>query len=211
MSADTDNLIESLASDLQEVKLIAHPFKRTLLWLVFALAYLGIAIYYVGIRWDFSDKIYDVPFVLEMIVVGLMSVSAAFCSLWLCVPDMRGQKWMLMIPSTLFGVFIVWFSTKVLLYMSEMPALEWHHCAQDAVFYGIFPVLGLFLLVGKGKTTCPKMMSFMNALAVSGLGYIGLRITCSAEDMGHTFVYHFMPFVVLSFLIVLAGRKIYRW
>lgn len=211
MDVNTKDLIHSLTSDLEEVKCMAHPFKRTMMWLVFASAYMAFISFSIGIRWDFSEKLYDISFALEIFVVGAMSISAALCSLWLCVPDMRGQKLLLAVPSGLFAVFMVWLFTKVILSVDHMPILEWHHCAQNAFVLGVLPVVSLLLLMGKGRTTHPKFMSFMNSLAVSGLGYIALRITCSAEDMGHIFVFHFMPYLLISFLIALLGRRIYRW
>jgi len=63
----------------------------------------------------------------------------------------------------------------------------------------------------KGSTTQPYLMILMNVIAVSGLGYIGLRITCASDDIGHICVFHILPYIALGAFIAMIGRRFYRW
>ena len=91
-----------------------------------------------------------------------------------------------------------------------IPDFQWSLC-QDPMLVGFFPTVTLWFLTMKGKTVCHVRTTFMNVLAVGGLGYIGLRITCSADDMGYITFFHLLPFLVLGLVSGLLARKIYRW
>lgn len=211
MATNTDNLIDSLASELQEVKCACHPLKTALPWFIFAIIYLAFAIAVLGIRPDFSDRLLDSSYLFELVLVMLMSISATFSSLWLCFPDMRGQRWMLAVPISLFAILMIWLGLRTTMHLDHAPHVYWSGCINEALIFGLLPALTLALLAARGKTTQPQMMSFMNTIAIGGLGYLGLRITCSMEDMGHIMIYHFAPYIFIGFAIAAAGIKIYRW
>lgn len=211
MPVDTKNLIDSLASDLEEVRCARHPLKSALPWFVFAVIYITLAIVVLGIRDDFLLKIYDSSYVFEIGLILAMSASATFCSLFLCFPDMRGHKWMLSVPFCLFLVLLFWIAVQLGLDVVNIPRFYWSGCINEAVIYGLIPAATLVLLASRGKTTHPKLMSFMNTIAIGGLGYLALRITCSVDEIGHIMVHHFLPYVLIGFIIAVAGIKIYRW
>ncbi len=211
MSVNTEKLIASLASDLEEVRCASHPLKKAMPWFVFAVFYVAFVVAVFGMRADFLDQIRNPTYVFEMLLVVLMSMSASLCSLWLCVPDMRGQKWMLAVPLSLFSVLVTWIVVRLTLSLDHMPEIVWHKCITEAIIFGLVPAVTLVLLASRGKTTQPKMMSFMNIIAIGGLGYIGLRLTCVSEDIGHILSFHFAPYIFIGALIALAGVKIFRW
>lgn len=211
MSLNTDNLIDSLASELEEVKPARHPLQVALPWFIFAVLYIALAIAMLGMRDDFIYRISDADFVFELGLVVAMSISATFCSLWLCFPDMRGKNWMLAVPISLFSVLLFMLVSRTVLTIDEMPELYWCACINESLIFGVLPAVTLLFLSARGKTTRPQMLSFMNTIAIGGLGYLALRITCSQEDMGHIMMYHVMPYVLMGFLIVLAGIKFFKW
>ncbi len=211
MSMNTDNLINSLASDLQEVKPACHPFKKALPWFSFGLLYVCFAVAVLGIRPDFVERISNDVYLLELMIVFLMSLSAAFCSLWLGVPDMRGQRWMLAVPFSMLSLLVFWLLAKTILYLEAIPAMYWSGCIGEALIFGVIPAVTLVFLASRGKTTKPQLMSVVNTIAVGGLGYLGLRITCPVEEIGHLMFHHFLPYVFIGGVIFVAGIKIYRW
>lgn len=208
---NTTNLIDSLASDLQQVQVVGHPLKQVLPWFVLAVLYVTFAVAVLGARADIAERMFQSVYLFEIGLVLAMSVSAAFCSIWLCIPDMRGQRWMLALPVSFFGALLVWLGLRFGLDFSHMPHLEWHQCINEALVFGVIPVISLSYLTSRGKTTQPNVLSFMNALAIGGLGYIGLRITCPSEDIAHILLFHFLPYVFIGLGVWASGRKIYRW
>ncbi len=208
---NTQSLIDSLSSDLKEVKVCCHPLKKALPWILGSFIYLALGVFVFGVRFDMGERLLDSTYLFEMGLIVAMSFSAALCSLWLSVPDMRGQRWMLAVPITFFGALVFWIALRFVFDLGDMPHIGWHHCLNEAIIFGAIPAAALCFLSSRGKTTQPGMMLFMNVIAIGGLGYIGLRIVCGSDDIGHLFVFHFFPYIVIGLFISALGRRIYRW
>lgn len=204
-------LIDSLCVELSEVKVMQHPMKRVLPWLVLGVLYLIASVSYFDLRADIHLKLLQPHYWLELILIAGMAVTAALCSAWLCVPDMSGQRWMLAVPLTLLSVFLVWKGLRLALEDFAMPAAPWHICFFQAFVFGVIPGIMIFLLSARGRTTQPNMLCLMNALAFGGLGYIGLRLTTGAEDVGYTCVSQILPMILLCLTASLLARRLYRW
>lgn len=207
----SETLIVSLCCELECVRVMHHPFRRVLPWILLAALYVSGSVYLFGLRGDFFDLIYNQSYVFELAITLFMSLSAAFCATWLCIPDMRGQKWMIAVPATFFAVLILWLLTKAALQAFILPVMEWHICFTAAAIFGLIPAAAIFVLSVAGKTTSPILLSFMNTLAVGGFGYIGLRLTCASDDIGHLCCYHILPYMLFGLLAALISRRIYRW
>ena len=207
----TNNIIDDLAAELEPVKALRHPFMRALPWLVFTVLYVLFGIFLLGVRGDFISKLNDSTYIFEMSLVLVMSISATMCSLWMCVPDMRGQKWLVATSLTLISVVLSWIITQAVMNIDHTPFGHWSHCFSDAVFFGLLPAASIVFMSMKGNTTQPYLMILMNVIAVSGLGYIGLRITCASDDIGHICVFHILPYIALGAFIGIIGRRFYRW
>ncbi len=212
MKKKTEDLIHSLSGELEVINTLPHPIARALPWFLAALIYLTITTIYMGPRADIYLRIYDPLYILEIIILTFISASAAFSALWLTVPDVRGAKWMPYIPIGGFVFFILWQSISCIGGGHYLPEVDiFHICYKQAIIFGLIPALSLLFVSSKGNTTSPYMMSFMNVLSVGPLGYIGLRISCISDEIGHLCVYHFLPYFLIGLLIVAIGKRLYRW
>lgn len=207
----TDALIDSLCAELKPCCKMRHPFWNVGGWLVFAFLYVVGTVYLQGFRIDIITKLHHVDFVFELSLVAAMSVSAAFCAMWLCVPDMRGQNWMVSVPFTLFAALVLLLGLRAGLNGFVMPEIQWCFCYKSSLLYGLIPAFTIFLISMKGKTTHPYLLAFMVSLAVGGLGYLGLRLVCLSEDIGHILIIHTLPYFLFGLVAALIGRRIYRW
>lgn len=208
----TADLIHSLSDKLEVVKPMPHPFKRALPWFLCAITYLTLATIYMEPRSDITVKLYEVSYNLEILLLIFISASAAFSSLWLTVPDARGAKWMPYLAIAGFVFFILWQSFTCSGKDNHIPELNiFHVCYKQAIIFGLLPAISLLFVSSKGNTTSPYMMSFMNILSVGALGYIGLRVSCMSDEMGHLCVYHFLPYFIFGLVLVAIGKKLYRW
>tara|TARA_B100001989_G_C24544231_1_gene469635 strand:- start:979 stop:1629 length:651 start_codon:yes stop_codon:yes gene_type:complete len=207
----TKNVISGLCDELCVVKLSPHPLKRAILWCSLGFAYIGVCLYMTRIRNDILDKLVDFSFVFELMLTLSMAVSAGFCAFWLCVPDMRGQKWMISVPTTLFAVLAAWIGLQTALLSYEFPDIHWHTCYKEAIMFGVIPAIAIIVLSLKGKTTHPALLSIMNALAIGGFGYAAQRLSCGSDHIGHICAYHVFPYFLFALFCVFIIRKIYRW
>lgn len=207
-----DTLIDDLAGQIAPVKPLAHPFLRALPWMAATALYTVAAVYVLGLRREFLDLLSDHVLMYEVIVMLGVSFSAALAASWMCVPDMRGQRWLAAVPLTLLGSFLVW---SVLRGYAEGASLQqithMTHCAIDGTIMATLPAAFIMFLSRRGKTTRPFMMAAMNGLAVGGMGYIGLRFTCINDTVGHSCVFHIVPFVVFGLILGALARRLYRW
>lgn len=215
MSTDNQNRLDHVAdvlsSQLEPVVRFAHPFIRILPWLVFALVYTYAAVQYIGVRPDIAVKLADPLFLFETAIGLAMSMSAAMTAAWLCVPDMRGQVWMVAFPALLGGVFLVWETIRSVTEGLALQAPHWDHCFEDALLFGTVPAAVLIFTTVRGATTRPFLMALMNVIAVAALAYVGLRFTCMLDTVGHSLIYHVFPFVVFGSVLGLAARRVFRW
>ncbi len=207
----TDALIDSLCAELKPCCKLRHPFWRGLGWVSLAFLYVIGSVYAQGFRLDIATQMGSADFVFELALVTAMSVSAAFCAVWLCVPDMRGQTWLVSIPFTLFFAFCLLLGLRASLGGFVMPEINWCFCYKSSILYGLIPALTIFIVSMKGRTTHPNLLAFMVSLAVGGLGYVGLRLVCWSEDIGHILIIHALPYILFGLLAALLARRIYRW
>lgn len=208
---NTDDLIKDLTDGLEPVKCLPHPLICSLRWVAFAVSYMILVIIVLGTRGDISFKVNEPVYLFELGLVTAMSLSAALSSLWLRIPDIRGQKWVVAVPISLFGVLSLWVGLHAYYGIEGVPEVHWHKCFKEAVLFGFVPALAIAFLSARGRTTHPLIMGLMNVLSVGGLGYIGLRITCASENIEHICVYHIMPYILLGLVIGIIRKRIYRW
>ncbi len=207
-----EELIASLSDELVKVKVMPHPLLRTLPWFLIATAYMVIVISIIGLRTDIDVKINDNGFVYELLHIFAISISAALCSSWLCVPDMRGRsKWIIAIPVALLAIFILEGINRFNIGIIHNINMSWHHCYGDALVFSAVPAFAILAISIKGNTTHPYLMSLMNSLSVGALGYAALRLTCSSDDIAHLSSMHIIPYLLFGIIIAALGRNIYRW
>lgn len=207
----TESLIDSLSCDLGSMKKVCHPARCVLPWCLYAVGYAAAITYYLGFRHDIEEQLINPFFLYELVLVFAISISAAFCAVWLRVPDMRGQQWMLMLPTVLFGTFMLLIALKILTEEFLMPDIKITHCHQDSLLIGVIPAAAIWFLSSRGATTRPYLTTFMNVLAVGGLGYIGMRISCAADNMGHITFFHLLPYIIVGVAGGLLTKRIFQW
>ncbi len=208
---ETDKLIDKLSLDCEPRRLMPHPLKLAVPWVMFSFLYVVGVVFFQGFRTDIVQRLADPVFVFELVMASSLSISAALASIWLCIPDIRGQRWIIAVPTVLFAVFSFRLLLHVFLDSFHVPAIHWNLCYMSSLIYGVLPALAIIFLSMRGKTTHPVLMAFMVSISVGGVGYIGLRLVCSSEDIGHICCYHVLPYVLFGFLVSLLGYRLYRW
>lgn len=212
MSADkTDTLIDGLVEELDKVPCLSHPITALLPWVFFTLCYLSVVVLYLGVRHDFSEVIQDRVFLFENALVLFIAISAAISSAWLRVPDMRGHKWLIALPFSFFSVFVLWITLQIAEVGVTSLHFHWHDCFQEALLMGVLPAAAIIVSCRKGCTTHPYIMTFMNVLSASAMGYIGLRITCASNAIEHLAPHHIGPFILLGIIGGLLARPLFKW
>ena len=206
-----NDVINNLTDDLGEVKPLRHPLIRMLPWFAVTTAYIALIINMIGIRYDFEDKLAQIPYVSELVLCLFLAITAAMSSAYLSVPDFYNKKFLPYLPLAGFGVFCAYYGFSILSTSFYMPEFTWHYCMEDGLLMVGVPILMMIIIMRKGATTRPILMASNNIIAAGLLGWAGLRITCAADDLGHLFMYHFVPFIALGVILTLSARALYKW
>ncbi|MGB0718921.1 MAG: NrsF family protein [Bdellovibrionales bacterium] len=206
-----DDLIGNLTQDLKPVKPMPCPVMRILPWIIATSVYVFILVYLTGVRHDAIAALGKPVFLFEIGLMAYIAISAAIASSFLSVPDMKGQQWVLTSSLTAFGVFMGWTVIRMFTEGFQTPQMHMDHCMGEGVFMAIIPVAALIFYMKRGCTTRPVMTAFMNVLAITGIGYIGLRFTCSMDVVEHATITHLLPYVVLGTLCGVLARRVYKW
>lgn len=207
----TDDLINQLSDDLKAVT-PRSPYKRMAIWLVLSIAYLVGVVAYLGVRMDIADRLTDSIFLFETLLATAILLSASIASSWLNFPDSLQRPWIKIVPLTLFGVFSLWVVVRGIEEgMVFISTLHMAHCSEEGAFMEVAPIIALVIITMRGNTTQPYWSMAMNVLAVSALGWIGLRLTCPMDQMGHSFINHLLPFAIVGAGLGFFARKLFRW
>ncbi|HPF78838.1 MAG TPA: NrsF family protein [Alphaproteobacteria bacterium] len=207
----TDDLIGQLCGELTPTS-PRCPYRRVAVWFVASVVYLGFVVWYLGIRPDFQERLHDTLFLYELMLGSALLMSASLASSWLSFPDCMQRNWMKIVPVTLFGSFVLWIVARSIAEgMTPMATLHIGHCAHEGILMEIIPIIALVIITMRGRTTHPYWAMAMNILAVSSLGWIGLRLTCSMDEMGHSFINHLLPFAIIGAGLGFFARKLFKW
>lgn len=204
-------LIDELVSDLKPVRPLAHPLLRMAVWTSLCLLYAAIAVYAIGLRPDIPARLQSTAFVFEQGLVGLLFVTATLASFVLCIPDQRGQSWVLGVVWGFCAAFGLLVLSRMLTESFHMPHLHWDECFNKAIILVTVPAFVMAFMMRRGTTTMPLTQAVMNTLSLAALGFIGLRLTCTIETLGHGVFLHLLPFLVLGLGLGILARRIYNW
>lgn len=208
---DVNSLIDSLSEELEPIKPMLHPVLRMLPWILFVFIFVAYGVYDEGLRFDMAERLRDETFLFEISSAMLIVLTSAMAALWLCVPDVRGQIWVVTIPIILVLHFGVWLLAKSVADGVHMPHMELGHCFYSGLYMAGIPAAVLMFITYRGATTHPYLMALMNMICASFLPYLGLRFTCPMDTVGHSFVHHIFPYVFIGMVIGALARRIFKW
>lgn len=208
---DIDELIGKLSEELEPVKPLPHPLIQAIPYILISFAYMAVVVFYVGVRPDVAAKLGDSAFMIEIFLMGFLAITSTITAIYLTIPDMRGDKWLLAVPFTLLGAFFAWVTIRSFTEGVHMPKIHLDHCMGEGGYMTIIPLAVLFFLTKRGATTRPYLSFLMTIFAIAGLGYVGLRFTCMMDTIGHATVSHMIPYIVIGSLLGIAAKKIYKW
>ena len=211
MNKETDKLIGELCGGLKPVKKLTHPLLRGALYVGLTAAYVVTIVMMYGARADLAEKTGDIYFMFEIGTAVFIWLTSMVAAAFLCIPDMRGQTWMKAVPLTLSAVLLYWASLRFALEHVSFFPIPWGGCFKDGFMMGLVPLIMILIFSRQGATCRPYWMAVMNSLAVTMAGWVGIRMTCSMNDMGGGFIHHFIPYMVAGVAVGLLARRLFKW
>ncbi len=208
---DFSDLIGELSSEAGRQKPLRSPLVRAIFYFVLTAAYICAVISFGSLRPDFMEVIGQAGFVFEMVMALLIWISAIVAGAWLCVPDMRGQHWLKMVPYMLTFVLGLWVFIRGIVEGATFFPMYWDSCIEHGLLLASVPLVLTIFMGHSGTTTQPYQMAIMNALVIASIGWLGLRMSCPMDDVGHGFLYQFLPLAIIGTIVGLLARRLFRW
>lgn len=207
-----EDLISKLSADLEECRPLKHPIKRMAPWVIIATLYVAlVAVWGIGLRTDILDMLsQNSRFQLDIGLAAMVYLSSGFVLGWVNLPDMRQQPWVISIPMVFIGLFIANILFRLFTETLADPDFDMM-CFPHSVLLTVIPLGYLIFLIRKGCPACHKKSALFATMAISAIGWIGLRFTSPIDHMVHIFFVQFIPFIALGILLGVLSAKLFRW
>ena len=175
----TPELIRALSRDLSPVRRLPPPLVRTTLWLILALAVLGLLAIGQGVRPDLGQKLLDVSYVARVGGALLTGIAAALAAFELSLPDR--SKWWLLLPLPPLGL---WFANIGYQCLTDWVSIgpdgmslgETARCFATLVLASLPLALVLVLMLRYAAAFRPRPVAIMGGLAVAAFTATALSV-----------------------------------
>jgi len=206
----TDELIQNLTEQAKPVK----PMKigiYLLVWLVFSIVTMVAMMFVTGPRMDAHVHLENVNFYIEGILAVLMAGSGLYAAGLLFMPDVGQKKkavWLPFLPLSAFAGLAIFSLITEPVSSQEM---QWNiTCFGDIATLVIPSLVLLFFMVVRASCTHWHLLCMTASLGVGGLAYIISRMMCSEDSLGHVIWFHFVPALVISYVVTCIGQFLVR-
>ncbi|MGQ0802025.1 MAG: NrsF family protein [Pseudomarimonas sp.] len=213
--AETNRLIEQLASRAQPVTRLASPLRRTLQWLVLASLMVAAIVVYHGLNPDWLARLTTPDLALEWLGSVLTGSLAAFALFQISVPG-RSPSWAwLPLPAAL-----VWLAGIAAGCMGEllrvgtaawvMQSGSWE-CAWAITFTSVPLGFVLLLMVRHAGVVRPAPAAVLAGLSAAALSAAGVSMFHHGESALMVLIWHLGAVAVLALLSGLLAGHLFAW
>jgi hypothetical protein len=213
--SDTKELIQELSSQVSPVKHL-RPRSYTACLIVFLVVYTGSLQWWLGFRKDLSLQLERKLFVAELILLVVISLSAAVASVLTMAPDAYQKKSLLKLPYIFSAMMFSLVFLQLFMPFDVRMAIqnESSHSIECLIFIGLssmLPAALILTLLSKGATVTPKNASAFAVITSVSISALTLRITESNDYILHLLIWHYIESVLFACLGAFFGPWILKW
>lgn len=211
---ETKDLITNLCDEHNRVAPSMNPFKRAFLaFSVIVLYNITMVHFFDTLRPNLDILVSDPYMIFEILMAVIIGITSVVAMSLLMVPDVKGHKWFLAVPTTLSFVFLLWIGISFLEegYASEYSKGISTLCFQDGLVYAGLPTFLVVFLARRGASAHSLWLSMTATLSVISIAWISLRFICSMDSALHIFVDHMLPFALIGFVLGIFSRRLFSW
>jgi len=208
----TEQLIDDLTEKMQSVTPAPAPIWLFLKWGVGTMAYIAVALGFMGVRPDIMEKLHSPLFAVEIAVLSGIIASSLFAAALLAFPDMYQRQKTIWLPALMFLLF-----AAVLLmefYADNPPAPLPPHTAECLLCISLLSLVpGAFILYGirKFASTHYYMAGKVTTLAAFSIGALALRLSEPTDSMRHLVEWHYLPMLGAAVAGLFLGKLCLKW
>ena len=207
--AATEQLIESLAGNLQPVRPLRKPGLRAALWSGFATVVIAVIAAVGGSRADLAHALDEATFLVPLIGSWLTGVTAAVAAFQVSLPDRsRHWLWLPVVPILLWGTgFAVSCLSNPGDIVGSPALLPESACLATIVLTSAALIVVLLPMLRRVKTLRPRLTAWLGCLAVAGFADTAHLLVHTEQDSLLALTVNLVPALVLVLLGGLAGKR----
>lgn len=196
-----ENLISNLSKEGAK-KPLSKPLQSFAISCLILILYSVILFCFFGIRKDFSSKIHQVYFQIEL-AISLLTILVSIASVsFLRLPDFSQRKSIKFLPPIFFGILfalLYWQINHVT--ENHIPCSKDFICFLSIIIFSIAPAAILIFTLRQGIVTNFISSFIAIGIASGSLSYLIGRLIHETENPLHFFIWHFLP----TFLVIVLS------
>ena len=156
-----------------------------------------------SIMWKTPHVIVDVSFLV------LLAFSGAFCAFYGSIPKPLNFLHRIYIVPLFFWILWNLYRLAAYLQVSLSDTITFPFiwlCFLKLLLVALIPFFLLLWIIRKGLSPYPKLSIFSVVLSSFSLGALVVHLSCSSQNFGHMFLFHFFPVVLFSGISIWFGR-----
>jgi len=211
---DIDHLIQQLAGRAQPVSRLLAPWRRTTLWLVASLLYVGIVVSAHLLAGGGLPGSIEPRFVLELAAILATAITAAIAAFSSVVPGC--DRRFLLLPLIPLSVWLATLGHSCLQEWRMLGAAGLHvradwDCAVLALILSALPASAMLLMLRRGAPLIPAVSLALGMLAAAAMANFGLQIFHAGDLSIQILVWHAGGTVVVAMIASLVGPRVLNW
>ena len=214
MTNDTGRLIRDLAANMKPVRALPRPSTRAVVWLGLSLPYLLFMVFLLRPADGLGSKFSDQPFLIEQLAALATGVTAAFAAFATTAPGY--SRAFALAPLVPLAIWMGDLGQACLHDVRTFGAYGWSvaghwACFPLTVLVGALPAVVMVVMLRRGAPLTPRLTTWLGALAVAGLGNVGVRFVHAFDASLIVLAWHVGAVFGVSALLALGGRHFLRW
>ena len=211
---DTEQLIRTLAHDVEPVRPLRRPSLRAAVWVAGTALYLGALILMMSPRDDLGARIQDPRFLVEQLAALLMGVTAAAAALASVVPGYRRRVLLLPLAPLTAWLGIIGFGAlrdvQTLGLGPELFQADWR-CVATILLGAAVPAVAMVRMLRRGAPLTPHLTAGLGGLAAAGLGNLGVCLFHPHSSSLVLLIWHAGTVLLLAVFAAWVGSHVLRW
>ena len=208
----TEDLIKSLAQEMQAVNKTRSPLYIFTHWLFSSTLYILALVAFSGMRSDFFAKLSNSVFLSEIASLLLIIATSSYACALLAFPDMYQKKRVLLLPSLASLAFIISIVGAYLMDNPSAPrpphAIE---CLVCITLYSLLPAAFIFWSIRKYASTHYYKAGILAVITAFSIGALALRIAEPTDSILHVIQWHYLPMIIMACVGAFFGKVFLKW
>lgn len=205
-----DSFLDDLVEDHKEVKSAESISLRFLRWILISALCIAAGVFSLGLREDWSALFTQPIYLVQNLLIMVMSLVTGFIAIRLSVPGNLKKKSLKKALSIPMISWLLLLGLIVLLsgYSPEKAfKISLFSCSRDIIVIGALPGISLFFLILQGTTLNRSAAGYLSMIAAFGMGAWAVQFTCHNDDPIHILLWHFLPVTLMGLIGIKLAKK----